>query len=1276
MFKGVLNFLIIFTLVFPPGSIKSAYAQQDMYPKTPAPTNFATAPTKNQLDTAEAKAARERFEKYKKFSYEIQTAVMDLMSMLETQRFPGIQPLAFHKPPSLNNLETIRIQMDTWKDSLNDELLTLLRETSSYEDMHKMVEQAETLSLEVLAYFNARHLYLANLSFLKKVSPEDISTIIKSSELQLPIEAISNYQFYIKLTEKLLSSLDDVVQTNKIGKSRSVNLRIDRCKTSSNCVILGLNESKAYRALETPAQYQNNSNSFQHLSRLLVLENYVASLAKLDVYLNQPNNSLNLPEPLLKQHPSLPFLYKQYKDFLQYNSQLKFSNWLCSVNTSEKIECDSDLIAIFKDLEMDPKANLINPDFLKEYTGLLKDKAKTSKVLAKDYFPNLRKKISHNYLANNFSSLLGVVAFEDSSGQFRGDDLVDFLLVTYNRIFVSELLSDPALALDSSKRLLAHTLITTKMKTLKQKVQTENYKQKISTLYQKFKSSLKNPLHEDVLKDMFETTEQINGLRGIDYSSLITAIAKSKSFKNLKVSDEILGLYQTLALKFSDSSVAVDPLDLAAHHISLAQSYFDILSKLYDHWKKTHNLLITSAEISRRTEQATTLDELLEVINTTPEPSSEALIRAGDLKMGLRDIEKNLSDWIQIGKLLKIHSGTEMLSTTLVKAEQITENSPSAKPLSLADFELDETARAAYEANIEDQLAMRFPILSTKSAGPLVTMQRMDHAQRLHDIEVQTAPQPLWKILNGKTFAQAKPLLLSQLRATRLNIHQRIYELNEVVNPNSFNSFAKKALAWMEASKFDENNIQMPEHLAMHLAYSIILTEELSDYANGKKLDKYRQQNTGQSDFQKALDKTVQNIGLYFMGVLAVHLLSWITHFRIPVIRHLFPAFKKASSALTRDSITATAVMYKGQPIKFFGMNQSWVDLGFWGALLTSSGLTLNDSIHGLSNDSPYMQRMFEDQVSCDQKNAVYSDHGCQMEKASIEKTETFYQSSLTTGLVGFALIPLFLSGLPKALRWAMQLQNRIKTADTKAFNNKIEQLVQDIGFNRGTAVSFSLNDLRNVTLNVIKELNLNKTSGLSSKQIAEKIFLAARYTELKSYVLSETTFWKALDEALTVHWNRVGISKSEGNWPMRFNEEFLNRHMNQHLGIETMSAREYEKIRMDYQIISNSLAPYWDLLEKTSTYSIMVRQIIAKISGMPESLPVIARSQIKYQNKNTFSTLYVRAEESPNGEIAIIRLSPYEWTPEATKNAKKIHDGLIQELLMKRQINRMEKTL
>lgn len=1234
MLRGLLIYLLAFSIGFPPGSLP-----------------FAMAQTASKMGTSvTTKVNPEKIKRHEKLVNEVSSAAMDLTSMLMQQRFPESKPLAFQKAPTLGNLTNIQHTMIQWRDLLKEdwEDLLLSTEPMNQDGLNKMLSQAETLSLEMILYFQAQYLYLANLSFLTRPSPLQIQQLIANTQIQIPIENILNHQMFTQVFQKLIQPVSDIIDA---GHTKTMSVKVDECANHMNCLNFSLSTAKAYRALESINQYKNDGDAFQHFSRLLILENYVSSYAKLDHYLNPSQNTLQLPKALITEHPSLPFLYDEVKNDMNEDQNFRFAEWLISKGKAQ-------LIQLLNEMNQDPSINLANADFIKRYQDLLKAKAKNSPVLTTDRLNEIQQEVDGEYLSINLQNIAMITEAVDKQKKFKEDVWFDLFLVFKNQYVQSELLSDSQL--DDTEKLSIHALIKKEYSAIKKKVDIKKYKSKIKALYEAFRESLKNEANENILAHIYETAEQLNlATYGLDYEALIYAIQQSRDYEFLHPSELISKRLNQIAESFKKDGLVENSKKIAELQLRFAKSYYETLHELLEFWTRIKK--IPASDLS--------FNDLISIVD-----QEKKAIPGYYENINIYRIEKDLHDWLKIGELFKVHNGQEMISDSLAAALKKTEEELTDDE-EVKDFKFDAQALKVYQDILEEKLSSHFPLLSAKSSSVKI-MKGMGSDRKEYDIPVTLPEQALWKHLKNKSYAEAKPMIINQLQTSRSYIQKQVNNLADEMNAKT--SLLTRIKTEMGFSRFDELNGQIPETLALHLAYSSVLTQELKGYEMGDKLKQFRQQKMGVSNFQAALDRVIQYTSIYYIAMIGVQLANWAAFSRVPFLKKILPSFAKtsrASSMMSRDGLSGVAAKWRGQPITLFGMPQSWMDLGFWGGLTLSSGINLGNAIDGLNTDVPFLEEAYTNQVSCSEKSPydLYSKQGCQIaDKNIIEAQKMTYASAIAKTALSVGAMTGILYGLPKIMAYAQRIQTRIRMQNSNKHHEALERLLQDVGFSQGTKVSFNTKDIRAVTYDILKHF-YRKTSvvGSSAKRdLAERIFLLTRYLQLKEMIQLETSFWRTVDNALAVHWKRLGITPTSKDWSQRFDPQFINataENLRIHFASGRVSVRQYEALTQDIQVISSALNPAWKLMKdagngRAGNYAQLVRYAMDVRIGAPQRLPVVQAFEV--QRMKQYSALFVRGEINSKRQIAIVRLTPYEMSTQAKALAEKLKKQHLQELL------------
>ena len=1229
MFKRVLIYLLALAIGFPPGSY---------------PTAMAEAPQKSNSQTPSAAPVNlEKIKHHEKLVNEISEASMQLTSMLMQLRFPGSKPLSFQKAPTLSNLSDIKQTMSQWKALLQEDWEDLLLNTARFDDdgLKQMVAKAESLSLEVILYYQAQYLYLATLSFLATPSPEQIEQLIDDSKIQIPLENVMNYQFFTQVFRKLIQAVSDVIDA---GPAKSLIVKIDQCTGHMNCLNFSMSTAKAYRALESANQHKDSNEAFLHFTRLIILENYINSYAKLDYYLNPGQNTLQLPEVLKEQHPSLMYLYEETKNNTEDDPNFRFSEWLGTTKGNAK------LVEVFNELNEDPLANLANDTFIKKYTALLKGKAKTSPVLAAGRLDEIYKTTKGDYIAQNVQNFATITDTLDKQKKFKEDVWLDVFLIIKNIYLQSELLSDPQL--DDSDKVQIHTLIKSELSAIKKRVDASKYKQKIKALYQSFRDSLKNEMHENVVRGIYETSQQLNMVYGTDYELLILAMQQSRPFKDLRVTDFTIKTLNIIADSFKKEGLVQGP-KINELHIRFAKSYYEHLHALLKAWsliKKDQKLDMSFNDLLKAVDQVKKM-----------EPGYYE-------DLSVYKVEKDLHDWLKIGELFEVHNGHEMVSDNLA-------NALSKEEAEEKIFSLDADFVKTYQELLEDKLSSQFPLLSTKSSTTKI-MKGMGSDRKEYEIPVTMPQQALWKHLKGKTFEEAKPMIVAQLATTRSYIQKQMKNLADEVNAKT--SFFTRMKTEMGFSRFDELNGQIPETTALHLAYSSVLSNELKDYGMASRLKQFRQQKAGMSNFQMALDRVIDYTAIYYIAMIGVQLASVASFARVPIVKKGLSFFSRASSTMTRDGLGGVVAKWRGQPITLFGSPMSYVDIGFWGGLAISSiGYNFGNAVDGLNTDMPFLEDTYTNQVSCSDKfeYSEFANHGCQIaDKSIIEGQRQTYNSAMNRALITAAVIPAILVGLPKVLQYAQKVHTRIRSQNSSKNHDALERLLQDVGYGQGIR-SFNTNDIRHLTHNVLKEFYQKNpaVTGSARRNLTERIFVLTRYLQLKTMVKTENTFWASVDSALATHWKRLGVTPESKDWIRRFDPQLINglsENLRIHFANGRVSVKQYEGLTQDIQTISSALQPAWRLLKdagmgKAGNYAQLVRHAIDTRLGLGKSLPIVEAAEI--QTVRNFNALYVRSETNAQNQIALIRLTPYEMSAEAKVIAEEVKKQHVKKLIIRK---------
>lgn len=1229
MFKGLIHYLLIFSLAFPPGSLGIAHAQEKPV----------------RLDG---------------FAARVQKACKSLTDMLMVQRYPDAPRMSFQEKPSLAALEEIRTVLATWQERLKSSWIELLSQTKSQdiEEEIKMSKQAEALTLEVFFYFQAQYLYLANSAFLRKVTADEITRLLSQTEIQIPTNRIGNYVFYAKAMAKTLDMLNSLSED---GKPKT-KISLETCKDNSaeTCFKIRLNESKAYRSLETAEQFKDDAESFKRFSSLIVLENYIVSFAKLEYYLNIKDKTLKIPDSVLAQHPSLPFLYNEQKQLIEEDYTKRFFSWASGSGEEQ-------LTSILKDLAKDPNLIVTTPQFLAEYRKILDD---SSRDIDEKKIEDLKKIESEEgqKIARTFQTFLNFLPLNTSlENQVAAITKIAFL-TRYSRI-KSEYLSAPHLTQDQREAILKLFDKHSKANIRKNEAV---YQAKVKAWIENFSANQPIATNESVLREMYETIKRLNSITtdGVDYQALLSAFVKSKAFKRLQPSANILNFFNDFQQFFEKDMIATTSNELKEKQLKLATNYFTGLSLLLAQWK------LAKKEIGESNAEAPkTYEELLNQID--PEKMQvDANKSIADQGNYLR-IRKDLYDWIQIGALLNLHDGKEVFNETMTKLLKEKDNAESTFKISIADFHLDEKSLEIYRNIAETKVSSRFPILTTKTAVAPIKMTTMDSARKSYEIDVAQPDGPMWKALKNKAYDQAKSVILTQMQSTKQYVQSQIENLSMEVNPYSFSSVTKEIGTWFGMTRLNSDNIHTEESLALHLAYSTVLANELSNYSKSERLRQFRNQYFNPSDFQAALDQYINYTGFMFLAIIGTRVLSWITSFRIPIVKKFFPLFRKASSSLTRDglrSIMGPVVKFRGQPLTLFGAQQTWFDLSFWGSFFAKGALTTYDSIDRYVNDIPFLEKAYENQIACvpkeqlsdiafedELKSTLYKD-GCEYgDKTLVETQKALAQAELMNAGMGFAMMGVFLYVLPKALGQFQKMQERITFYNSKRIHNTLSELTQDIGFAKGKHVFFNSSNMETMTEAVLKDIAMNSTSMTLSK----KIFVTNRYLQLKSFVEAEHSYWNSVDRALSTHWARLGInSKNAAEWAKRYDIKHINEKIESIHNLYLtgkLPLRTFEKLYEDINIIAATLRPTWKLLAKSTgennIYAEFLRQIWANRTqvGKTQIPTYVAESEITKQSKAAYSGLFYRTYNSEAGETAFIFFGPHEFRPEALQLIEKI---------------------
>ena len=633
---------------------------------------------------------------------------------------------------------------------------------------------------------------------------------------------------------------------------------------------------------------------------------------------------------------------------------------------------------------------------------------------------------------------------------------------------------------------------------------------------------------------------------------------------------------------------------------------------------------------------------------------------------------------------MDIHNGEDLLSENLIRKLQKSEEGSSDKiknqAYALQDFPLDKDGLKIYQESLEAKLASRFPLLMTKSVQIKEIVQEMGRDRKHYDRPIHTASLPLWKHLNGKNYEEAKGMITTQLMSIRNHVQKQINDLSEEMNPNSLGAMANWMKSKMGLSRFDEFNSQMPESLAMHLAYSSVLNSELMDYSKKERLGRFKAQSLGKSDFHNSLDQGLTYATYYFLGVLGLQFLSWVSFFRVPVLKRFFPAFQRASSAFQRDGVSNIfgMALWRGQPITLFDQQQSWVSLGFIGSAFTSSGINLASGLETFNQTLPFLESMYENQVSCDSKAEYvpYSEYGCQMKDRRV--IDAHQQIALTQTLgaaAGILFFPLFIYGMPKAMAWAQKIEARYRHKDARKFHEATEKILQDIGFAKNTVVTYNPRDVRAITYSILKDF-YKGAGNVNKRAMPERIFLLTRYLQWKAIRQSEVTFWKGVDSALLPHYRRLGMGPDTAQWAQRYEQSALNNiYKDLQLQYITgrLNPREFERLSLDVQVIKTTLEPSWKMLAEASqggkvgNYTDLIRYAQGLRTGQVDALPVIEPYQLPQVQH--YGAVYVRAVGNAKNDVALLRLAPYEMSPEAVTLMKKTQSNYLKELMRRKLI-------
>lgn len=1218
MFKELLIYFLVFAIAFPPGSLPQAYAQ---------------------------------IESNEQLLNEVTQTGMDLTSMLMQHRYPGVKTLSFQKAPSLANLTLAEQTLSKWKKNLELNWQAVLAEPHiiTEEGLQKMTADAEVVATEMISYFQMQYMYLANLSFLSPPDKNTIDELIRKTEIKIAMDSVINQQFYLKVWVNMAKAISDVVGSSD---SKAMDIKIDHCASTSLCLTLSLNKSSAYRALESVSQYKDDNDSFQHFARLLVLENYVTSYAKLDYYLNPAESTLNLPKALSDAHPSLPYLYQNARSSMDASQeQFRFSVWLDKEGRQQ-------LQQILKALGEDPNADLLSFSFIKKYIAILKSKTTDSSVLTKNRLEYIKKNFSGAATIEYFVGLALVTSLTDENDKFKSKLWYELMLTTVNVYLKNELLADPQLT--RTEKIAILDLIKKEEAILRSRIDAEKYQTMLASLYQSFQKSLKRKTHESVIVSIYQTAEDMNLAQGgLDYEALIIAMQQTREFRNLNVREPIKNILTEIQEQYKDGFVK-NPLDVARMHSYFSQAYFKFLYALVLAWAPHRPELLKNNLSLKELEQA--VDQERKSVPGYYEDLSTFRI------------EKDLHDWLKIGHFFKVFNDSDVLfddTNVAFKDEDIT----------IHTFNLDASGLEAYQDIIEQNLSSRFPVL-TAHVSTSKTMNRMERDQKSYQITVQTGEKPLWKLLKDKTLDQATPLIINQLKASRSFIQTQINELAEEMNSKA--SLWTKFKTHTGLSRFDEENGQIPEYLALHLAYSSVLTAELKNYFMTDRLASFRRQQAGDSDFKKALDKYIGYTAYYFYAVIGTQILSYLSFRRIPFLSAFLNKWIKApriSSMLTRDGLIGKAASFRGHPIKLLNMPLSWLDVSFYATLGALSVINIDRGLGGLTSDVPFLDNNFKNQVSCsDQSSEVeYSKQGCVVQSQTMaDAAQSIAYQNIGKAAITAILLAGMTVGLPKAIQFAQKYLASLRTKDFAKTNETLEKLLQDVGFSGSSAISYSIKDLSAMTNKLLKDIKANaKASGTGADSIlAQRIFLHARYKQLKTMVQTENAFWQKVDNTLAIHWKRLGITQDSKNWSQRFDEKFMTSTYNDlyyHFVSGRITAKQYEALTQDAQTIIVTLNPAWALMRNSvsgvsSNYSRLVRHSIELRTGTAQSLPTVNSYEVT-DYAGRFSALWVRSVINSNKEVALVRLTPYQMSPEA----KLLAEELKQKHLNKNWLNRIK---